>query len=150
MNDAEILALYWERNENAIKETDAVYGRRLHGTIQKRNVVTLMKWVSVAACLCLLLLGAYNLYGIVGQGTNTENPSEDLPGGAVAVETIPAAGGQPESDLQAPAQAPTGEVPSVILRVDGITENGFVGTVTQLVDTDVFEVGMELKVVQNH
>ena len=30
MNDAEILALYWERNENAIKETDAVYGRRLH------------------------------------------------------------------------------------------------------------------------
>jgi RNA polymerase sigma-70 factor (ECF subfamily) len=30
MNDAEILALYWERNENAIRETDAVYGRRLH------------------------------------------------------------------------------------------------------------------------
>ena len=30
MNDAEILALYWQRNENAIKETDTVYGRRLH------------------------------------------------------------------------------------------------------------------------
>ena len=30
MNDAEILALYWERNENAIRQTDAVYGRRLH------------------------------------------------------------------------------------------------------------------------
>ena len=30
MNDAEILALYWQRNENAIRHTDAVYGRRLH------------------------------------------------------------------------------------------------------------------------
>ncbi len=30
MSDAEILALYWERNENAIRQTDAVYGRRLH------------------------------------------------------------------------------------------------------------------------
>ena len=37
MNDAEILALYWERNENAIKETDAVYGRRLH-VLSKRIV----------------------------------------------------------------------------------------------------------------
>ena len=82
-----------------------------NSTIRKRNVVLWMKWAAAAACLCLLLLGAYNLYGIAGQGTNIENPSEDLPGGAVAVGTIPAAGGQPESDLQAPAQAPTGEVP---------------------------------------
>ena len=37
MNDAEILALYWERNENAIRQTDAVYGRRLHG-LSKRIV----------------------------------------------------------------------------------------------------------------
>lgn len=37
MNDAEILALYWERNENAIKETDAIYGRRLH-VLSKRIV----------------------------------------------------------------------------------------------------------------
>ncbi len=37
MNDAEILALYWERNENAIRQTDAVYGRRLH-VLSKRIV----------------------------------------------------------------------------------------------------------------
>lgn len=30
MEDAEILALYWARNEDAIKETDAAYGRKLH------------------------------------------------------------------------------------------------------------------------
>lgn len=37
MNDAEILALYLQRNENAIRQTDAVYGRRLHG-LSKRIV----------------------------------------------------------------------------------------------------------------
>jgi hypothetical protein len=46
--------------------------------------------------------------------------------------------------MQPPAQPPAGEVPSVILRVDTTTEDGFVGTVAQLVDTDVFEMGMEL------
>lgn len=30
MEDAQIIALYWARNEDAIKETDAAYGRRLN------------------------------------------------------------------------------------------------------------------------
>ena len=30
MTDAEIIQLYWSRNEDAIRETDAVYGRKLH------------------------------------------------------------------------------------------------------------------------
>ena len=30
MTDAQIIALYWARNEDAIQETDAVYGRKLH------------------------------------------------------------------------------------------------------------------------
>lgn len=30
MTDAQIIALFWARDEDAIKETDAVYGRRLH------------------------------------------------------------------------------------------------------------------------
>ena len=29
MNDSQIIALYWERNEDAIRETDQVYGPRL-------------------------------------------------------------------------------------------------------------------------
>ena len=31
MEDAKIIALFWERNEQAIKETDTAYGRRLYG-----------------------------------------------------------------------------------------------------------------------
>lgn len=30
MTDAQIIALYWDRNEAAIRETDYVYGRKLH------------------------------------------------------------------------------------------------------------------------
>ena len=30
MEDTEIMELFWARNEDAIKETDAVYGRRLN------------------------------------------------------------------------------------------------------------------------
>ena len=30
MTDSQIIALFWERNEDAIKETDRAYGRRLH------------------------------------------------------------------------------------------------------------------------
>ena len=30
MNDSQIIALFWERNEDAIQETDRAYGRKLH------------------------------------------------------------------------------------------------------------------------
>ncbi len=30
MEDAKIIALFWERNEQAVKETDAAYGRKLY------------------------------------------------------------------------------------------------------------------------
>ena len=30
MTDAQIIALFWERNEDAIRETDAAYGRKLY------------------------------------------------------------------------------------------------------------------------
>lgn len=39
MEDAEIVELFWARNEEAIKETDAVYGRKLH-TLAKNILVS--------------------------------------------------------------------------------------------------------------
>ena len=139
MNGKELLEAMSHVDDRFVHEAE-------HGTIPKGNVVPWMKWAAVAACLCLILLGAYNLYGLAGQGPSTGITSGNTPGGAVPVGTIPAVGGQYGTVLQPPAQPPAGEVPSVILRVDGITEDGFAGTVAQLVDTDVFEVGMELKV----
>ena len=37
------------------------------------------------------------------------------------------------------------EVPSVILRVEEWNENGFMGTVAELVDTDIFDLGTVLR-----
>ena len=37
MEDAKIVELFWARNEDAIKETDAVYGRRLNALA--RNIL---------------------------------------------------------------------------------------------------------------
>lgn len=35
MQDAEILDLYWRRDESAIRETDSAYGRKLHGLAER-------------------------------------------------------------------------------------------------------------------
>ena len=35
MTDSQIIALFWERNEDAIQETDAVYGRKLYAVSDK-------------------------------------------------------------------------------------------------------------------
>ena len=35
MNDSQIIALFWERNEDAIQETDVVYGRKLYAISDK-------------------------------------------------------------------------------------------------------------------
>ena len=35
MNDSQIIALFWERNEDAIQETDAIYGRKLYAISDK-------------------------------------------------------------------------------------------------------------------
>ena len=35
LDDEQIIALYWDRNEDAIKETDLAYGRRLHTLADK-------------------------------------------------------------------------------------------------------------------
>lgn len=35
MEDAEILTLYWRRDEDAIKQTEIAYGRRLHALAEK-------------------------------------------------------------------------------------------------------------------
>ena len=35
MTDSQIIALFWERNEDAIRETDAAYGRKLHAVSDK-------------------------------------------------------------------------------------------------------------------
>ena len=90
-----------------------------------------IKLASMAACLCLLVLTVHSLRPFL-RGNETEG---------VLIEDAQ------ESAIGVPDDVPVGEVPSVILYVEDVTAVGFTGTVAELVDTDIFEVGMELNVV---
>ena len=116
-------------------------------TLPKRIAVPWIKVASVAACLCLIVFGLYNLQSYLrGEtvGMSNEGAADPMPGG-IAEDKL-------DSETQEAVSSTSsygivGEVPAVILYVENMTNLGFVGTVAQLVDTDIFEVGMELNVV---
>ena len=96
-----------------------------NGTISKG--IPWAKIAAMAACLCLIVFGLYRLPG----RSSTESAGPIIQDSAI--------GSPGESGIQ--------EVPAVILCVEEMTVNGFIGTVTELVDTDILEVGMKLNVV---
>ena len=95
-----------------------------------------IKAAALAACLCLILFSLYS--------RDDPIPSE---GSAAQDEVNIPAGVESYGCLGDPENSPTEEVPSVILYVQEPTEFGWIGTVCELVDTDIFEIGMELNVV---
>lgn len=117
-------------------------------SIPKRTGSHWLKVTSMAACLCLIVFSLYNLNQYINRGA-----TEGTIGENVADEALPGEGIAPEMQQEsqesvvAPENSPAGEVPSVILRIDQVTQTGFIGTVAKLVDTDIFEIGMELNVV---
>lgn len=116
-------------------------------TLPKRIVSPWIKVASMAACLCLIIFSLYNLQPYLNRGAAEgagQEAADAVPEGAIENEMEQ---DSQESEVQTPAEGAVGEVPSVILRVDEMTELGFIGTVTELVDTDIFEIGMELNVV---
>lgn len=117
-------------------------------TLPKRAVSPWIKVASMAACLCLIIFSLYNLQPYLNrvgtEGAAGQEAEDALPGGSL--ENEPEQKPQ-ESVIISPEDGPAGEVPSVILYVDKMTDIGFIGTVSELVDTDIFEIGMELNVV---
>ena len=95
-----------------------------------------LKAAALAACLCLILFGLYF----------PGNPIAIEGGIAQDEETVPA-GVESMGSQGVPEESPVEEVPSVILYVQEQTETGWIGIVSELVDTDIFEIGMELNVV---
>lgn len=91
---------------------------------------------ALAACLCLILFSLYSLRDPIA--------SE---GSAAQDEVTQPAGVESMSGQGDPGNSPSEEVPSVILYVQEQTEAGWVGIVSELVDTDIFEIGMELNVI---
>ena len=115
-------------------------------TISKTITFPWVKIGAMAACfgliVCSYLFWQPHQIGQIPSDSETLDP---------VIESAPAIETEWKSDqadvVTAPDQQPVAEVPSVILRVDQMTENGFIGTVTELVDTDILDIGMELNVV---
>ena len=113
-------------------------------TLPKRVVSPWIKVASMAACLCLIIFSLYNLQPYLRgetEGITGEGAADAMPEGVIEDKV------DQESQISTPAEGPAEEVPSVILYVEDMTDLGFIGTVAQLVDTDIFEIGMELNVV---
>ena len=111
-----------------------------YNAFPKPRVSLWIKAASMAACLCLILFCISNM----GPWMAPEDPgsvADTAPNGSLADPM------EQESNVFVPGEIPTGEVPSVILCVEEMTATGFIGTVAELVDTDIFEIGMELNVV---
>ena len=116
-------------------------------TLPKRVVSPWIHAAAMAACLCLILFSLYNLQPYLRgktEGIATEGAADAMPEGAMQEQVDLES---QESQINTPAEGPINEVPSVILFVEDMTDLGFVGTVAQLVDADIFKVGMELNVV---
>lgn len=109
------------------------------------------KMVPMAACLCLIaglyLLNPHWLSGLT-EGIPSEPQTEN-------VEDINWPGQEIDSEMQQESQESilpaegslSPETASVVLRVEEMTEEGFIGTVAALMDTDLFEIGRSLNVV---
>ncbi len=115
-------------------------------SLPKRIVSPWIKVASMAACLCLIMFSLYNLRLCLPgetEGAIEQGNADAMPEGVMEDKV------DQESQIATvvPAEGSVGEVPSVILYVENITDLGFLGTVAQLVDTNIFEIGMELNVV---
>ena len=133
MNGTDLLEALGDVDEGFIHEAE-------HQTIPTPGVIAWRRMGSLAACVCLLAAGLYALSPRLSGPTegSAEQVQDVLTGGP--------GGGEHKDTTQTPAEQP-GEVPAVILHVDEMTAAGFTGTVAELVDTDVLEIGMELNVV---
>lgn len=91
------------------------------------------RYALAAACLCAIVLCWPRS---PAEAERTEGSLES------ATETA-----EPEGIQALPGTGPEVEMPSVMVRVEDITDQGFSAVVTRQIDTDLFPVGMELRVV---
>lgn len=122
-----------------------------------------IKYMSLVACMCVVILGAYALKQIefFRDNSMTEdeasrieiNSTENILDGIDAVDedkdmTDSSEVGEDNISVNPlPESEFVGEVPSVLVRIDAWTVDGFAGTVEGIADTKIFEVGAQIRVV---
>ena len=110
-----------------------------HAAFSKPSVMPWIKIASMAACLCLILFGIHRL---LPPPENPRSPEDTAPNGSLEDPQE-----SQHSNMLAPEDRPTGEIPNVILYVEEMTAEGFIGTVTDYGVTDQLGLGTRLNVV---
>lgn len=107
-----------------------------------------MKWLSMAACLCILIIGAFAYGQVMGRSTKDALTEMSMaPAAAPEMNDKAEAAGSEECAPEA-AEAPAGEqkpIASAVLRVTKLRENGFEAVVEE--GTELLEAGMQVRVV---
>lgn len=116
-----------------------------HKTITKRVSARWVKVASMAACLCLVLFSMYKLipywdWSVTEQAAG--EAAEARPEGAVESEM----GMEEQESVSAADEAPATRAPEMMIRIQAITETGFIGTVQNNGGFTVFEDGTEITV----
>ena len=119
-----------------------------HKTIAKRVTASWIKIASMAACLCLVLFSMYKLipywnWSVTEQAAG--EAAEARPEGAVESEM----GMEEQESASAADEAPATRAPEMMIRIQAITETGFIGTVQNNGGFTVFEDGTEITVTVN-
>lgn len=96
-----------------------------------------IRWLSAAACLCILLLAAFHWQNLFS------SKSSDCTASNGSMESAMADGAMNDAVIVTEAGA---ELPSLTLRIDAWEEDRFTATVTGTADTGIFPVGTALTV----
>ena len=110
-----------------------------HEQLPKPRVIPWIRIASMAACLCLILFAIPHLLPLP---ENPRSPEDTAPHGSLEDPQE-----SQNSNILAPEDPPTGEIPNVILYVEEMTAEGFIGTVTDYGVTDHLGLGRRLNVV---
>ena len=110
-----------------------------HAQLPKPRVIPWIRVASMAACLCLILFAIPHL---LPPPENPRSPEDTAPNGSLEDPRE-----SQHSNILSPEDPPTGEIPNVILYVEEMTAEGFIGTVTDYGVTDHLGLGTKLNVL---
>ena len=113
-------------------------------TIAKRVTSPWIKIVSMAACLCLVLFSMYKLIPYWDWNVTEQAAGEAAARPESVVE--PEMGMEEQESASIADEAPASRAPEMMVRIQEVTETGFIGTVENMSGFMVFEDGTQITV----
>ena len=113
-------------------------------TIVKQVIAPWIKIASMAACLCLVLFSMYKLIPYWDWNVTEQAAGEAAARPESVVE--PEMGMEEQESASIADEAPASRAPEMMVRIQEVTETGFIGTVENMSGFMVFEDGTQITV----